>query len=158
MSGHHDKFGRLTQRRALQAASGALRRFRDDFTTSHKGEGWTPRSIIAEHRDALADAAAVLGPIIADRVRTEVQLDAAEKAEAAVAAKAERVSYSSAPGARIGEAPSLSTVDSDETLESFKAEVADVLASSPDSGTARRRVQALLAVEASRLALKGGSR
>jgi hypothetical protein len=151
MSGHHDKFGRLTQRRALQAASGALRAFRDDLTTSHKGMGWTPRAVVNAHRDELATVCEELGPIVEQRLAREVALDAldrAEKAEAAV-----RPAYGNTPGARIG-GPAVPARGPAAELDSFKSEVDGILATSPDSETARRRVQQLLAIEATRLSFR----
>ena len=88
MAGHHSQFARAQQRNALKAALGTLHRFQEDLGDARKGD-WTPRAFIAESRDELASTLAVLGPIIGDRVRTEVQLDR-EEAREAVAAKAER--------------------------------------------------------------------
>ena len=145
----HSKFTRLAERRALQAASGALRRFHDDFATSRKADSdWTPRQVVGSHRDALGDAVRVLTPIISDRVRAGVAYDNECKAEA--------YPYNGPgqlhPSQRIGEPPLPSRGAAGE-LETFKSAVSDVLATSPDSETARRRVQALLATEATRLSI-----
>jgi hypothetical protein len=72
----------MADRRALQAASATLGRFSNDFRTSRKGDGWSPREIINQHRDALAQVCEEIGPILEARLVAEVALDRAEKAEA----------------------------------------------------------------------------
>ncbi len=82
MSGHHNKVGRVLQRRQLQAASGALGRFSDDLRQSHKAAGWSPRAAVNAHRDGLALALAAIQPVIEQRVAEAVKYDAECKADA----------------------------------------------------------------------------
>jgi hypothetical protein len=92
-----------------------------------------------QDRRDLKTAVEILEPIIGDRIRAEVALDRQETAEKADAAK---VASRRAPGTAA------------DPLEVFKAAVSDVLGTSPDSDTARRRVQQLLAIEATRLSFR----
>ncbi len=140
---------RMADRRAVQAAQGPLRRVGAALGESRKGT-WTPRQVIREHRDEVQAAIDEIAPIFEGRLSDAVAYDR-ECAEIAKAAAA-RPAYSNAPGARIGESVA-PRHDAAGELESFKAEVQDVLATSPDSETARRRVQQLLATEATRLSL-----
>jgi hypothetical protein len=92
-----------------------------------------------QDRRDLKTAVEILEPIIGERIRAEVALDRQETAEKADAAK---VASRRAPATAA------------DPLEVFKAAVSDVLGTSPDSETARRRVQQLLAIEATRLSFR----
>ncbi len=142
MSGHHNKVGRLILRRQLQAAGGVLARFRDDLTTSRKAVGWSPRAVINEHRDALAQVVEEIEPIVAERLKAEVAYDR----------EAEAVKAAAAGGHGIFAQVSNTSCE----VEAFKAEVRSAIESAPDSDTARRRVAMLVATEQTRHILGGG--
>jgi hypothetical protein len=146
----HSKFTRLQERNNLKAGLAALHRYQDRGW-SRKADSGLPDFDRQQHREQdradLAEAVKTLTPVVEARLRDAVAYDNECKAIEADAAKAGAV--------RRGVARSTTAPDS---LEVFKAQVSDVLATSPDSETARRRVQALLATEATRLVLKGGSK
>ncbi len=138
MSGHHNKVGRLILRRQLQAAGGALARFRDDLTTSRKAVGWSARAVVNEHRNALARVAEEIAPVVEARVREAVAYD--REVEAAKSEADGRVA---------------SALVSPE-VEAFKAEVRNAIEGAPDSEAARRRVAMLVAKSQVRRILGGG--
>ena len=72
----------MQQRQHLQSATSALKRFHADLREARKGAGWSPREVIAAHREEIAEALAVIEPHVGARVAIETGLDAVEKAEA----------------------------------------------------------------------------
>ncbi len=130
MSGHHNKVGRLILRRQLQAAGGMLARFGDDLRASRKSDGWSPRAVVNEHRNALAQVVEELEPIIAERLKAEITYDREVEAVKADAAGGRGV-FASAPVS--------------PEVEAFKAEVRNAIEGAPDSESARRRVAMLVA-------------
>lgn len=143
--------GRTAQLRTAQAA---LSRFQNR-AWARKSDGVPDFDRQQQRRQDRADlkvAVEILEPIIGEHLKACVQADReAEEAKSEIAKTAARPAYSNAPGARIGESPQAHNEAA--SLESFKAAVGDVLATSPDTETARRRVQALLATEATRLSI-----
>ena len=105
-----------------------------------------------QDRADLKVAVEILEPIVGEYVRGCVEADREAEAAKAEAARSGGHGYF-APQARIGEGPQARPEAA--SLEGFKAEIADILASSPDRATAQSRVQRALAIEASRLALRG---
>ena len=73
---------RMQQRQHLQSATSSLKRFHADIREARKGS-WSPRAVINEHREELAEALATLTPIIEARVAAGAAFDSQEKAEAA---------------------------------------------------------------------------
>ncbi len=141
MGAHHSKVGRLILRRQLQAAGGVLGRFRDDLTTSRKAVGWSPRAVVSEHRDALAQVVEELEPIIAERLKAEVACDREVEAVKAAAAGGHGI-FAPAPVS--------------PEVEAFKAEVQNAIEGAPDSESARRRVAMLVAKSQVKRILGGG--
>ena len=125
--------GRTAQLRTAQAA---LSRFQTR-AWSRKADNLPDFDRQQQRRQDRADLQAVvenLGPIVEARVEEAAKYDNECKAIASEAAR-----------------PRAAESDG---LPAFKVAVADVLATSPDHGTAQRRIQALLATEATRLALR----
>lgn len=139
MSGHHDKIGRLMQRRQLQSAQSTFRRFGAALDESRKGT-WSPRQVIREHRDEVQAAIDEIAPIFEGRLSDAVAYDR-ECAEIAKAAAA-RPAYSNAPGARIGSSASSS---GDESLEAFRARVQFAVDTAGTPEVARERLATIIA-------------
>ncbi len=165
MSGHHSQFTRQIARQNAKAALGRMRFDARKADTPFNGRRWWNQHVADIAAVADADAAAgaaimqaVPDPAVGERDPgpLEYVLNAAERqlADEPDAEKSEGHGIYRGPG-QLAPTARISPAAMQPEAERFRSEVQDVLASSPDSTTAERRVRQTVAVEATRLALRG---